>query len=465
MKSLPCPPKQPLERGAQRRGQILAAFIIVSFIAAGCSDGRKSGQAEPVLVEIKRAEAVASQDEILATGSFRREKEVDLSFRIGGVLREINYREGQLIEKGSVVASIDPTQVEAQIVQAQAQAMQASAGIGQAVEQARAATSSIASARAGQAQAEANAGRAAAAVAQARADLANAQRDYERDAALAQKGYVSEARLDTRKTRMDVAEASLRSAEAGLNAARQAALAANAGINQAEAGAGAAQAGVQAASGRARAAQAVVAAAAFDRRWARLISPIRGIVLTRSAEPGEIAAPGQSILVVADEESPLILRTPVSDKDVARIQVGDGADVYVSAIGRNLKGVVTRVAQRADPRTGAFDIDIAVDNAGEIKTGFFADARIRSKTASSQQARTNEVLVPTEALIGVNGNKATLFVLNSDQKTVRLATVDFIRLQGNQALVRGIPIGTGVVTSGGAYVANKALVKVVEARP
>jgi RND family efflux transporter MFP subunit len=460
--------------------------ICLSLSLTGCggqkpaekpSEAAKAvGQAkgEEIVVEIVRSRALSGGIEVIATGAFKHEREIDLSFRIPGVLRQVNYREGDVIAQGAVVAAIDPTQVDAQIAQAQAQAMQASAGIGQAQEQANAASSSISAARAGQAQAvasagqaDANIGRAQASVAQARADYDNARRELQRDQTLAGKGYVSAARLDSRQTRVDVAMANVRAAEAGVSAAQQTAVAARAGINaagagvnQAQAGAGAAIAGVRAASGRAAAAQAGVNAAAFDRRWARLIAPAGGTVLTRLAEPGEVTAPGQPILTMADEQSPLILRTPLSDRDVTRVKVGDPARIRVSAIGADLTGQVSRVAERADPRTGAFDVDVRVASNGQIKTGFFAEARILA--TAGDLAPQGQVLVPAEALIEARNGAASLFILASDKKTVKRTQVGFVGFRGGEAIVTGLPVGAAIVTAGGGYVSDGSLVTVVE---
>jgi RND family efflux transporter MFP subunit len=442
--------------------------------AASTQNTAKASQGEVVVVEIVRARGLSGGTEVIATGAFKREREIDLSFRIPGVLRQVNYREGDLISQGAVVAAIDPTQVNAQIAQAQAQAMQASAGIGQAQEQARAAVSTISAAQAGQAQAiasagqaDANIGRAEAALAQARADSDNARRELARDQTLAGKGFVSPARLDTRQTRLDVANANVRAAQAGVTASQQTAIAARAGINaasagvnQAQAGAGAAVAGVRAASGRAQAAQAGVNAAAFDRRWARLVSPASGVVLTRLAEPGEVTAPGQPILILADENSPLILRVPVSDRDVARLRVGDAARIQVSAIGLGLSGEVSRVAERADTRTGAFDVDVRVTSTGQIKTGFFAEARILATAGDlSPQGQT---LIPAEALIEAKDGKASLFIIAPDNKTVRRVQVGFVGFRGGEAVVTGLPLGAGVVTSGGGYVSDGSAVTIIE---
>jgi RND family efflux transporter MFP subunit len=461
---------------------------VLALAACGGSDDKKTvteadkvaasaatkGSGEEIVVEIARAREVSGGVDVVATGAFKREREIDLSFRIPGVLRQVNYREGDIIPQGAVVASIDPTQVDAQIAQAQANAMQASAGIGQAQEQANAASSSISAARAGQAQAiasagqaDANVGRAQAGLAQARADYENARRELGRDQTLANKGYVSRARLDTRQTRVDVALANVRAAEAGVTAAQQTAVAARAGINaagagvnQAQAGAGAAVAGVRAASGRAAAAQAGVNAAAFDRRWARLVAPAGGIVLTRLAEPGEVTAPGQPILTMADEQSPLILRTPVSDRDVARVKMGDPARIRVAAIGAELSGEVSRVAERADPRTGAFDVDVRIASNTAIKTGFFAEARILA--TGGNLAPQGQVLIPAEALIEARNGAASLFVLAGDNKTVKRTQVGFVGFRGSDAIVTGLPVGAAIVTSGGGYVSDGASVTAVE---
>jgi RND family efflux transporter MFP subunit len=471
--------------------KIAPVVLIASFMALAACGGSGEGKTasktdkasppvaakakgEEIVVEIARARGLSGGVDVVATGAFRREREIDLSFRIPGVLRQVNYREGDIIVQGAIVAAIDPTQVDAQIAQAQANAMQASAGIGQAQEQANAATSSISAARAGQAQAiasagqaDANVGRAQAGLAQARADYENARRELGRDQTLANKGYVSRARLDTRQTRVDVALANVRAAEAGVTAAQQTAVAARAGINaagagvnQAQAGAGAAVAGVRAASGRAAAAQAGVNAAAFDRRWARLVAPASGIVLTRLAEPGEVTAPGQPILIMADEQSPLILRTPVSDRDIARVKVGDPARIRVSAIGSELSGQVSRVAERADPRTGAFDVDVRISSNSAIKTGFFAEARILATAGNLTPS--DQVLVPAEALIEARNGAASLFVLASDNKTVKRTQVGFVGFRGGDAIVTGLAVGAAIVTSGGGYVSDGATVTVVE---
>jgi RND family efflux transporter MFP subunit len=443
---------------------VLGVAALAGLAACGGGEAGKKGEAvEAAVVGVARARPLSGGATIVATGAFRREREIDLSFRIPGVLRSIEPREGDLVAAGAIVAAIDPTGVEAQEASAQAQALQAAAGIGQAQEQARAAGSNVSAAMSGAAQARAGVAQAEAALAQARADLANVAREHERDAKLAARGFVAPARLEARQTRLDVARASVTAAESGVAAARAAVQSAQASVAQAQAGAGAAVAGVRAATGRAQGAQAGVRAAQFDRRWARLVAPSAGVVLTRTAEPGEVVAPGQPIVTLADETSPLILRTPVSDRDVVRIRVGDAARVRVAAANADFAGAVSRVAERADPRTGAFDVDIRMQGSPAVKTGFFGEARILA--TAGDLAPTDRTLVPAEAIIEADAGKASIFVLTADGKSVRRSQFGFAGFSGDDAILIGLPAGARVVTTGGGFVSDGAPVQAVETGP
>ncbi|MDI1364425.1 MAG: efflux RND transporter periplasmic adaptor subunit, partial [bacterium] len=137
------------------------------------------------------------------------------------------------------------------------------------------------------------------------ADLERARRDAERDKALFDKGFVSRQRVDDRQS-------ALKSAQAAYNSA------------------------------------------AFDRRWAQLVSPASGVVLTRAVQAGEVVQPGQTVARIADLNSPLVLRLPRAARDAARVRVGDAARLNVQDLGPQvLTGTVTRVGEAADTRTGA----------------------------------------------------------------------------------------------------------------
>jgi RND family efflux transporter MFP subunit len=196
------------------------------------------------------------------------------------------------------------------------------------------------------------------------ADLDKARRELDRAKTLYAKGYVTKARLDD-------AESAVRSAGAAYNSA------------------------------------------AFDRRWAQLVSPASGVVLERKAQAGEVVQPGQAVVSVADLASPLVLRVPLPDRDVAGVGVGAPVEVTVDALpGQTLAGHVTRVGQSADARTGAVTVEIEVAaRRPELRSGQIATARLASRVATT--AKAGFARIPAEAVLEASGGKAAVLRLDN----------------------------------------------------
>lgn len=261
--------------------------------------------------------------------------------------------------------------------------------------------------RAGQVLASLDPAGVAAAQTQADVEVERARRDLARDQALFDKGFISVQRLDDRKSAL-------------------------------------------------RAAQARAGSAAFDRRWAQLISPAGGVVLQRTAQAGEVVQPGQAVLRIADESSPLTLRAPLADRDVIRVRVGQSASVRIDGLPAVVPGRVSRVGERAGPQTGAVDVEIELLGAHPLRSGQIATADISVGAAPT----TPMARVPAEAILEADGQKAFVFVLDKD--TARRRPVSFGGFDGDDALVSGLPPGARVITAGAGFIADGEKVQVVD---
>lgn len=185
-------------------------------------------------------------------------------------------------------------------------------------------------------------------------------------------------------------EASLAGAAAGLRAeeARLALVRAGAAAEQvraAEAQVAAARAQAEAVRGQVAAAQAGLEL--LDEQKARLAiaAPMDGTILTRAAEPGEVALPGGTLLVLADLGH-LTVTVYLPEDQYGTVIVGQEARVMVDSFpGRAFVGRVQRIADKgeytprnvqtpAGRRAVVFAVKLAVDNpAGELKPGMPAD--------------------------------------------------------------------------------------------
>ncbi|MFA6384268.1 MAG: efflux RND transporter periplasmic adaptor subunit [Candidatus Omnitrophota bacterium] len=87
-------------------------------------------QEEPILPQVRtlKLKSVDFKDVLPVMGTIKGVTEVPLKFEINGVVKNINFREGEKIKKGDLIASIDSRDVELRISYAKAKFNSAQAG-------------------------------------------------------------------------------------------------------------------------------------------------------------------------------------------------------------------------------------------------------------------------------------------------------------------------------------------------
>lgn len=121
----------------------------------------------------------------------------------------------------------------------------------------------------------------------------------------------------------------------------------------------------------------------------RISSPISGTVLTKYAEPGELAAVGKPLFKIADVEN-MFLRAYVVSTQLAELKLGQQVTVvadYGTKEKREYKGRVSWISDKAEftPKTIqthderanlVYAVKIAVKNDGYMKIGMYGEMRI-----------------------------------------------------------------------------------------
>lgn len=246
-----------------------------------------------------------------------------------------------------------------------------------------------------------------AAVSQARARAAQADRDLERGRALLAEEVATREQLEHLTTARDVAQAALRAAE-------------------------------------------------FNARFSRIEAPGDGIVLRRLAEPGELVGPGQPVLVAGLTGGGWVVRAALADRDVVRIAPGTNATFNLDAFpAQRFTGVVTEVASAADPASGTYEVQIAVDQPGDrFLSGMVAKVEFEPPDLTSVP------VVPVSALLEADGSAAIVYVVAPGEDVARRVAVQIGRLVGERIeVVAGVEPGTRVVTEGAAYLRDGASVE------
>ena len=198
--------------------------------------------------------------------------------------------------------------------------------------------------------------------------------------------------------------------------------------------------------------------ALFNARHARIEAPADGVVQRRLAEPDELVAAGQPVLVVGNTGGGWIVRAALSDRDVVRVQVGMTAEATLDAFpGRHFAATITEIAAAADPQTGTYELKLAVDPQGErFVQGLVAKVIIPDQDAVSVP------VVPLTALLEADGRTALVFVVAESGRAKRVP-VQTGRLLGERIeIVTGLSPGDRVVTEGAAWLDDDDAVRVLD---
>lgn len=315
---------------------------------------------------------------ILVSGNLEL-TQVDISFQIAGQLIERKVDEGDWVKKGDLIATLDATQLRQQKARDQAAVFSAQSNLEQletSIAYQRATLESDVAAR----QAELNQAtshleellngnrkqdiqQAEAAVADSKAQLDFARSDWDRMQDLFKHEDISKQQYDQARTHLDSAQAQLRAAEEKLSlmkeGPRQEDIAgARADVARAEAAVKTAEANRLELKRREQ--EMVQRRAEIDRSkaqegisnaqldYTQVSTPIDGVVLVKSAEPGEVLAAGTTVVTVGDLEHPW-LRAYINEPDLGRVKLGQKVALHTDSYpGKTYWGKISFISSQAE---------------------------------------------------------------------------------------------------------------------
>lgn len=156
---------------------------------------------------------------------------------------------------------------------------------------------------------------------------------------------------------------------------------------------------------------------------ARITAPFSGVVSERSANVGDVVAPGTELVTIVDPSS-MRLEASVPAEQLASVRIGAPVSFSVSGYGdRTFAGKVTRVNPTADPATRQVRILVSIPNAGNtLVGGLFAEGRV------STEAREAPV-IPQSALDQRGTSPAVMRIRNgtAERVPVQLGITDRIK--------------------------------------
>ena len=180
----------------------------------------------------------------------------------------------------------------------------------------------------------------------------------------------------------------------------------------------------------------------------KLYSPIKGVLLKRGAEVGEIVGVGLPLFAVSDIGI-VHVSAAVPENDLQQVKIGSEARVYISAIDATLTGKVMEVGSVSEPTTRAFTVKIELKNpALIIRPGMTAEIKMMSGR------KTDRIVVPGEAVLRDLDNTSYVFIADQARKQAFKRKISLGRMTGNNIEVTSGVLPNEWVIVGGQHKLN-----------
>jgi HlyD family secretion protein len=362
---------------------------------------------------------------VTATGTLQAVTTVQVGSQASGTISALYADFNSLVKKGQVVAQLDPAVSKAQVDQARAALQQAQASL-------QLARAGVANSRAGVSDSQARATAAKSTVQNSQAGVSSSQANLavlkaQQDDALSllkqqesllKSGVIAQRDYDTAKTSYQAAQARYNQAAAQVNmAVYSEQSAAGAGIAQSQAQVQQSQAQVQQSQAQVLQAQAQVQQAQAALRLAEvnlthttIVSPIDGIVVSRTVDVGQTVAASLSaptLFTIANDLKQMQVIANIDQADIGLVEQAKSVKFAVDAFpGKDFDGKIEEM--RLNPtnvqNVVTYNVVIDVSNPEQkLKPGMTANLIV------TIDERNNVLKVPNSALrftpLDANGQK------------------------------------------------------------
>ncbi|RQW06718.1 MAG: efflux RND transporter periplasmic adaptor subunit [Calditrichaeota bacterium] len=339
--------------------QIILLFCGFFLFNCNGNDSVRNPQ-KPIPVETAAVIIESTASPVRASGVLVSAQEVKLSFKIGGIIRQMEVEEGEDVKEGQLLAVLDQSEIQAGVQTAESA-------------------------------------------------YQKALRDYKRVKNLFEDSVATLEQKQNAETALEVAEAN-----------RQIAL--------------------------------------HNLKHSSIFAPSAGKIMKQLAEKNELVNSGQPVFIFGSVESDYRLRSGLTDRHIIRLRIGDSAAVTFAAYpGETFAAEVSQIAQAADPYTGTYEVELAVQSAGHnLMFGFVGDLLI------FPSIHTEVFRIPAESLVEADGDRGTVYSVDLTDSTAQKIRVEIADILKNYIIVRsGLENIERVITSGSPYLFDGAVVKVI----
>jgi multidrug efflux pump subunit AcrA (membrane-fusion protein) len=385
-----------------RRNFTMTLLVTVACVVVltGCQRAASAVREETDLipVQIRTPAVVERQDSVAASGSVEGSETTDVAFQVPGKVARVFVDEGQHVNRGQLLAELEPTDyrnaLDAASAQKQvAEALAQKAAYGPRKEE----------------------------VEEARIDLNRWEDEYKRMRFLVE--------------RKSLPPNDFQKIEAAYDAARERYQMAVEGTRLEDKNAAVAQA---------LAAKAQASEESKRLSDTRLLAPIAGNISLRRIDPGQTVAAGAAVFSIVNL-NPAKVRVGVPEAEIGKVKRGAKAEVSLPSLaGRSFEGQVEIIGVSAEAASRTYAVKIVVPNPGPVLlSGMVAEARI------SGPAKKRALTIPGEAIVRDPQGATNVYVYYPERGRVYARRIEVGPPLGDEVEIRSGLNGEEQVVVGG----------------
>jgi len=384
----------------------IGALVIIVVLATGIlAFTRGSTKIDPTrLAKVERGDLARS---VVATGKIEPMTKVEVKSKASGIVQKLTADYGQTVTKGQILAELDKEEINAQV-------RQQSASLEAAEAAAHAAEADMARAK----------------VDAEGPDVPLLKRAWERAQQMAKEGVVSASALEDAEKNYDLALNKQQLGKANEVTARAKLRQAQAQVSQVK---------------------AQLEQAEQQLRYASIVSPMDGMVLSRDVEVGTavssilVLGSSATLVMTVGDTREVYVQGKVDESDISKVYLGQPARIKVESYkDRTFNGKVTKISPLGVEKDNVttFEVRVSIDNArGELKAMMTANAEIILEEHKSV------LLIPEGSIIYDKDRNASVEVADPKAKDGKRKVAIKVGISNGSKteLLSGLTEGTQVV--------------------
>lgn len=394
---------------------LIIALTFTSLLLTGCGSKPVVEEEKAIAVTVQTAKNQGIENTNTFSGTTKVKDKISVTTEMSGVIEKMYVNLGDKVTAGQTLLELKGTDTENSIKSAEAALNSAKAAY----------EDSNLTVENAQNQLDSSLNNAKIAYDKAQAGYEEVQRQFSNTEQLYQSGAIAENDYKQAKANLDQTKLGVDQAKAALDAAQKAY---DTGVSSR-----------QQAKAAIEQAQVSYDNALSAKSKLVLVSPVDGIITSKTYNVDEMASPSQPAFTISSLNT-LQVDISVTQADIDKFKVDEKVNVIID--GETVEGTVRYVPEITDSKSSLYVVEILIDNSnGEFNAGMSAEVEVVTEQEN------NALTVPKKAVFDEDG-QSFVYIVGDDNRAVKTEIGTGIETDSEVEITSGVNADDTIVIGG-----------------